>query len=719
MHKRQATARPAFAGNSAPATGRSREAAFFAVWLIGLIAALAWAYAPGLNAPFLLDDRESIVENPTLRQLHTAFLPPTGSGVTVSGRPLLNFTLAANYLCSGANPIAFRITNLCIHLANTLLLFGIVRRTLLLPRFRQRLGPRSFLLAGCIASLWSLHPLNTEAVTYVVQRAESLVALCYLLFFYCFLRRVSGGAIGWLVAAWITCLAGMNAKEVMVSAPIGLFFFDACFVSESYSAAYYNRKRFYWALGATWLWLAFLIWTTSGRGGSVGGDHSVSSLAYLCTQAKAILLYLRLAVWPASLVFDYGTLVESNALVIVACGVGVVALLAASFYGLKRGALAGFLGTVFFLVLAPSSSVVPIVTQTIAEHRMYLPLAAVIAVIVGALDAISRRSLIVSVGIAAIALTVVTHARNGVYRTAIELWTDTLAKQPINPRAHNNLGDALLTAQRPAEAIEEFKRALAIKPDLVEARTNLGLALLFTGDVNQALKELEIAQAHAPTNAAVLVNYGNALLEAGRPDEAMNHLRKALELNPHVAGGYYNLANALRQVGQADEARAAYEHALQENPNDAEAHTNYGALLRDAGQLDEAVTHCRTALELKPDSPIVRNNLGIALLMRGSFDEGVAQLKEALRLQPTSVETRLNLGAAYAQNGRTAEALEQFEAALPYAPASADLHNNIGVLYAQAGRYSEAQREFEAALKIDPDHPRAQQNLSALQSGAR
>ncbi len=223
----------------------------------------------------------------------------------------------------------YHIFNLIVHTLGSLALFGLVRRTLLQPALRARFGSAATPLALAVALLWAVHPLLTEAVTYVVQRAESLMGLFYLLTLYCFIRgtksasdtpgagrRRSPAAAPtlmdrrrkvWLLAAVGTCALGMATKEVMVSAPLLVLLYDRTFVAGSWRDAWAQRKGFYLSLGATWLLLGWLVLGTENRGGTAGLGLGDSVWTYALTQTRAIVLYLKLALWPHPLVFDYGT----------------------------------------------------------------------------------------------------------------------------------------------------------------------------------------------------------------------------------------------------------------------------------------------------------------------------------------------------------------------------------------------------------------------------
>jgi len=243
---------------------------------------------------------------------------------------------------------------------------------------RARFAAAGPWLALAAALLWTLHPLQTECVTYLSQRAETLMGLFYLLTLYAVIRGSQGPwSAVWYAVAAAACLLGMASKEIMASAPLCVLLYDRAFLAGSWRAAWRRRWKLYLALGGTWLYLGYLILTAHGRGGTVGFGLPITPWQHLRNQFVAICLYLRLAVWPHPLVLDYLGFWVHRFGEAAPYAVVVAGLLAATLAALWRRPKVGFLGAWFFLVLAPSSSVFPLV-ETVAEHRMYLPLAALV-----------------------------------------------------------------------------------------------------------------------------------------------------------------------------------------------------------------------------------------------------------------------------------------------------------------------------------------------------
>ena len=230
-----------------------------------LLLAVAAAYLNSLHGAFVWDDFPTIVQNPAIEHFASALRRPADVN-TASGRPLVGLSLALNYALGGRNPVGFHLFNLLVHAAAALALFGFVRRLALLPRWAGRFAPHATGLALGVAAVWALHPLQTQAVTFIVQRAESLMGLGYLLTLYLFLRAEGSRCPGlWRALAVAACALGMTAKEVMVSAPVVVLLFDRTFLAGSFRQALAAKKRFYGALFGTWLILGWLVVNLGGN----------------------------------------------------------------------------------------------------------------------------------------------------------------------------------------------------------------------------------------------------------------------------------------------------------------------------------------------------------------------------------------------------------------------------------------------------------------------
>ena len=703
------------------------------------------AYGRTFSGPLIYDDVASIVGNPSIRHLGSALFPPPGS--TVSGRPVLNFTLAINYAIGGASVAGYHATNLAIHVMAGLALFGVARRVLA-PRF----GGPGVTVAFCAALLWTVHPLLTESVTYVIQRAESLMGLFYLLTLYCLTRGHEAGGQrrrAWYALSITACCLGMGTKEVMVSAPLVALLFDRAFLAGSFREAWRRRRGVYAGLAATWAVVPFLVLSTHGRGGTVGFASGVPWWSYALTQFPAVVHYLRLCFWPHPLVFDYGGAVAATSLGVLPCALFVVALVAATGWALVRSPGIGFLGASFFAVLAPSSSIVPVVTETMAEHRMYLPLIPVVVLAVLGIQCLARRATLPLCLALSGALAWATWVRNESYASEERIWSATVAEAPGNERAQNDLGIVLArepgrldeaishfreavrlapdyadahynlglalsrVPARQAEAVGHYEAALSLRPDNFDAHENLGNALVALGRIPEAVGQYEVALRLRPDDVKAHYNLGSALSSLGRTAEAAAQFEEALHLRPDYPEAHYSLGNAFDSLGRTSDAISQFEEAVRLKPDFVEAHNNLGCELEKVpGRLDEAVAQFETALRLKPDHVEARYNLGSTLQrIPGRLEEAVLRYREALRLKPDYVEARYNLGNALYSLGRMEEAIAQYEEAIRLRPGYVAARCNLGIALKSVGRIQEAIAQYEEALRLRPDDATVHLNL--------
>jgi len=635
----------------------------------GIIAlAAVLAYGNSFAGVFVFDDLASIPDNPSIRHLWPLreVLAPAHGGMTVSGRPLINLSLALNYAVGALRPWGYHLFNLTVHILAGLALYGVLRRTLARTNPEAKADDDFWALATAL--LWTLHPLQTESVTYVVQRAEAMMGLFYLSTLYAFIRSVDSEPPRrslWAGLSVAACLLGMACKEVMVSAPVIVLLYDGTFISGSFRAAWRQRRFYYVSLAGTWLLEAWLVAQGGNRGGTSGWGSGVAAGQYWMTQFPAVIHYLKLAFWPQPLIFDYGLIWVQSVVAILPAILAVVILAGATLDLLRRRNAVGFLGFCFFALLAPTSLVAGN-RQVMAEHRMYLALAPVLIVAVLALRRMGRswpRLTLAVVFMLALPLALLTHRRNRDYRSELALYGDTVAKLPTNNFVQTAYGLALSDAGRSEEAMAHYRIAFALNPNFSDTYNDMGLTLY----------------------------------REGRLAEAIPYYQQGLKLNPHDASAHNDLGIALFRQGNFDQALAQYREALRIRPEHLETWDSLGNLFTREGKFPEAIAAYEHMLQIKPDYPQGLNNLGVALASAGRFDEAVARLRQALEQKPDYPEGENNLGLAYIQMGRAAEAIPYLEDAVRQRPDYARAHYNLGVALKAIGRPKESSAEFELA----------------------
>jgi len=534
----------------------------------------AAAYSNSFRCVFIFDDLPGICKNETLLRLWPIWpVLFSATAVTCVGRPLLNLSLAVNYALAGGykdgvlEVWGFHLFDLVTHILTGLVLLGVVRRTLLLPSIPERFRKAATGLAMAIALIWTVHPLQTESVTYLVQRCEAMVGFFYLLTLYSIIRASQARRpVAWYVVAVVACVLGTATKEVMATAPVVLFVYDRVFLAGSFREALRRRWVLYAFLVATWGMLAVLVLSSEGRAGSAGFGYGMGSWEYGRTQFKYVVHYLRLAFWPNPLVLDYGVRTVDTVAEILPYAIVVTLLAAGTAVALLRRPWIGFLGFWFFAILAPSSSFVPLVTQIAAEHRMYLPLAAVVTLVViggyaggtrllARLEAPDSRRKAIGVALAVALVGAVagvfgylTYRRNMDYSSDLTAWSDIATKVPDNARAQYTVGNCLGRRDRLDEAIERYKIALRLDPAYVDAHNNLGGVYLRQKKLKEAEAEYREAIRIRPTYAEAISNLGGVLAMQGRREEAIACFRQALRIKPGCIEAQGNLSRLLAQM---------------------------------------------------------------------------------------------------------------------------------------------------------------------------
>lgn len=657
-----------------------------------LIAAVGGAiYANSLSVPFVFDDDESIARNVFIRELWpltNAFKAPAKT--TVDGRPVLCLSLAINYAIGGLDVRVYHITNILIHICAALALFGVVRRTLLTEKLRPSFGDKANGVALAAALTWVAHPLCTQAVTYVIQRAESLMAMFYLLTVYCALRALHASRSRfWPFASVVACALAMGTKEVAISAPILVWLVDRTLFAGSFAAALRKRPVFYAALVGTMLIQIALVLDSPRPDAAGFGTAAQQPLAYLATQFGVIVHYLRLAVWPTGLCIDYAWPIAKTAMEIVPPMILIATIFIATIRAIAVNSAWGIAGSAFFMILAPTSSVLPMM-DPIFEHRFYLPLAVVcvsavclLAMLLKRLSAdIARRIAPVAITALVVTLGLLTVQRNAVYQTDLGLWQDTLAKRPEN----------------------------------VRAMVNVGIAHLLDGNDKDAVAVLMQAVEKNPRHAEAQQNLATALTRLGKFEDAIAHYEECLRHSENYYQAHYNLALVLEQLDRDQDAARHYEESLRIYPEYPEANEKYARLLARHGHVDEAIAHYEVALRHNPDSAVTHHAVGNLHVRAGRWDEAVEHYKAAHALDPDFLEATNNLGATLARLGNTDEAIQLLTAALSRHPDNAMLHANLGTVYLKAGDDESAERAFTSALKLDPNCKPAAVGLERLRS---
>lgn len=585
--------------------------------VIALVTAIAYANAlPPIFAG--LDAKESIRDNRYIRDLwppsHAMSLPlladtiaidPGSKGGTMVRRPVLSVSFAINRALLGGGARGYHVVNVLLHLATALLLFGLIRRTAVQSGYA-----RSDALAFAVAILWAAHPLQTESVTNLVQRAESLMGLFYVATLYAACRALSapGIATRWIVIAVVASALGMGTKETMVTVPVAALLYDWVFFCRR-PRDLLAHARLHVPVFATWTVLGVLIAFTAED--AARDFVEGKTLPYVLAQPRVILHYLRLAVWPDDLFVYINTRAfqfipgTTPLWQFVAPALLLATVLAIGLVACWRRRPLGFPLVLFFLILAPTSSIVA-TSDVLQEHRLYLSLAALLVVVVTATMRVlgdRPRIGIALLVVATVALGVRTHLRNQDYHSEFGMvYPGDMVQAVIFVVRHE------FAHGRIDEALELFRESLPRFPD----------------EAHRGRAHYELA---------------NLLAIEGRAAEAQSHYETALTLmrfsdSSLRAVAHYDIANYFAARGFPEEAQTYYQQALSEFPALALAHNNLGVLLAHEGDLDGAEFHLRKAIEMDPRHVLAKATLASILAVSGREAEALAELEQIVTKMP-------------------------------------------------------------------------------------
>jgi tetratricopeptide (TPR) repeat protein len=595
------------------------------VLLLLALLVTAAAYARGLDGQLQFDDTEGIERNPALKDLGGYLENQFLAGFARAGRPVVDLTFALNYRLGRLEPRNFHLTNLAIHLCVVLLAWAFTRAV------ARRAGMASGeWVAAAVAAAFALHPLQSQAVSYVSQRAESLASAFYIMTVLLLLRAEGPGPRAARVAALMGALLafglGLGTKAIVLTAPVAYLF--ASWVLSGAPSAGTQPARWRTRLAMTVPFFAIGVAAAMTTLRSLSGHTDagfdvpgVTAWQYLLTQAKVIVLYLRLLAWPSGQSVEWDVPVSTSLLepAVLASAALLVSILAGAMVlacwsrrregeGAAAARIVALGGLWFFLVLSVTSSVVPL-ADVMFEHRVYLASWGFFVAAAALAERATARWLADRAWVSVLALGLLLggwaaalHQRNAVWETREALWRDAITKAPDRPRPYLSLGWAYRVAGRHQEAIAQYREGLARarrEPEIeLKLVGNLGAALIHQERYAEAAQILGQGLARAPERLELLVNMGIALGELGDEAGAEAHLWRAARQGPENAWVWNSLGvrRLVRQDYQG--ALPLLERARSLQPDFAEAHFNAAQALDKVGRRGEACRAWREGLSL-------------------------------------------------------------------------------------------------------------------------
>jgi Flp pilus assembly protein TadD len=550
-------------------------------YIFGTVAALCCTfllYSPALHGPFVFDDAYLPFADPNAAEL------PLRAWVHV--RPVLMASYWLNFRFFGPDPFAYRCFNVVFHVAAAILLFFIFLKILEHARVRKSTGD---VLALFGAATFLFHPVQTEAVTYVASRSENLSVLLFFAAFVVFLYRRAPAA-SWPLAVVVLILYGtaLGVKEHTVTLPALLLLTDY-YWNPGFSLEGLRRNWRLWFLMGAGAAGGF-VWVFHHLSAAESAGFNVADFTwqqYFFTQWRAFFVYLRLFLLPLGQTLDYDFPISRSPLDQGAL-LGLLAILlilGAAIRWRRRYPLASYGLLVCLILLAPTTSVVPI-RDPIAERRLYLPMFGLLLVLLDFLRRwnVARRKLVLVLSVVSVGAGIWTYSRNRTWGDATALWEDTVAKSPRKARAHFHLAFAYFSQGRCGEALRHYEKVAELSDPDYRLLVDWGLAYDCAHQPDRALELLHRAARMNPT-AHVWTQIAMVRARQGGFGEALRSLETAQKLDPTFPLIYVYRGGVRFSTGQLEAAAADYRRALQFDPNSEQARRNLAmvqALLSDA-----------------------------------------------------------------------------------------------------------------------------------------
>jgi tetratricopeptide (TPR) repeat protein len=678
----------------------------------GLVVLVLLAYANALSVPFVYDDYGSIVENPSVHWRELSVENARAAWLrSTTRRVVANWSFGLDHRISGLDPSAYHATNIAIHVLASVAVYALLLH-LLCRRARAPVGGEGALrLAAWIgAAVFAVHPLGTQAVTYVVQRMASLAALFCVasLLLYARGRARTGARRGalWLASGLAWGLA-IGSKESAATFPAVIALYEWLFHRGA------DRRTALRLAGVVAVAAAASLLLMRFNYGDPFRDtfyHDFTLGERLLSQPRVLAYYVGLIAWPdpsrLSLMHDFapsrGAFAPWTTLPALALLLGAVYV---AVRVVDRRPLYVFALAWFGLALAVEQSVFPL--RLAHEHRLYLPLVGVAIAVAGAARSglARRRAPVLAVAVVVIGLLAfATHVRNRVWQDRASIWADVVEKSPSEGIAYANLAATHIEQERYDEALVWLERGRAAAPDYPGIARGIGVIHAVRGEYEEALALLQRAVALDPLDHAGIGQIGIVLVQMGRPQEALRYFEESTRIFEHPRNVNHH-GKALAQLGRYREAIPLHRRALELAPDDGYAHVALGAALVAVGRPAEARPWLERALEL--EDPVGAHIELAGVAWQGGDPSGaLAHLREAIALRPESLVAHNNLAWMLAtvddaalRDGAEALALIDVAESLIDEP-DADLLDTRAAAQAAVGRFGEARETALRAVSL-------------------
>jgi tetratricopeptide (TPR) repeat protein len=601
-------------------------------------------------------------------------------------QPLTWLSLMLDCQLFGSDPGWMHLVNLFLHLANTLLLFAVLRK------MTDSLWPSAF-----VAAAFAIHPMHVESVAWIAERKDVLSTLFWLLTLAAYVSYVKRPSIFRYLISLVLFAIGLMAKPMLVTLPFVLLLLDYWPLNRFNSqpaktsgrqphkpapihdglASLYRiiiEKIPFFVLSTVSSVITFL---TQQAGGGIVDIKTIPLKDRVGNACLSYAAYMGKMFWPQNLAVHY----PFNAVGSITLGQFVpyafllvgVSFLVLRFWRTRKYLLVGwfwFVGT-----LIPVIGLVQFTVSSYADRYTYIPYIGLFIVIAWGLPELlskwpqRKMALGISMVIVLTTLGICAHQQISYWNNSTALFSHAIEVTQNNYLAHNNLGIAYGSLGRHQDAIETYKQAIRIKPDFADAHYNRGVA------------------------------YGSL----GRYQDEIEAYKQAIRIKPNYAKAHYNLGIAYGSLGHHQDAIESYKQAIRIKPDYAMAHCNLGAAYGMLGRGQDAIESFKQAVRIKPDYADAHYNLGIAYGELGRHQDAVDAYKQAIRIKPDYAKAHYNLGVAYVNLGRHQEAIDAYKQAIRIKPDYAEAHSLLGVAYVTIGDKGSALEEYKILKTLDVD----------------
>lgn len=738
--------------------------AFGLIMIIALV-----AYGNAFHVPFQFDDRPNILDNPGIQIKTFTFgqIEQLIQNTYKENLRLFSFlTFGFNYYIGRLNPFGYHLVNLLIHMASGIFLYWFLFLTFNLPSLKERYGSSAFPIALYSSLLFVSHPIQTQSVTYIVQRMTSLAGMFCLLSMLLYVKgRLSKGKERLLsfTGAFISYFLGIFSKEnaAILLLFIGLYEF---YFFQNFELNIKRNRIFTYVTGSILIaGTLFLLFWGKGYLHYIAEGYKTLDFTLterLLTQSRVVLFYITLLVYPhpSRLNLDHDFLISRSIfdppMTLLSMAI-IAGLIAYSLWTAKKRPLLSFFILWYFGNLLIESSVFPL--ELIYEHRLYLPSVGPfvlfsIFVVKGwekviqirrqkaesrKQEAESRRQEIEvrmqkaggrgqgvegkiqeAVGSRQKAVGKIQEAEGGRQKTEsrrqgienLPLWIFIVLSSSLLCVAcyHRN------SIWRSEVAL--WEDCLKKSPNKARIHNNLGISYYNVRRYTEAVEAFQRAIRLKPDYPDACNNLGLAYKALASYPEAIEAFQKAIRAHPDFSAAIINLGATWTEMGQPERATDTLEKAMQFKPNDAGIANNLGTAYRKMGRYQEAIKAYQEAIRLRPDYSDAYSNLGLTYLGLGEHREAIEILTKASQQKPADAEIYNNLGVAFRKIGRPQEAIEAYQKAIQLKPEDPQAYNNLGLAYHSLGQYREATKAFKNAILLKPNNEEFHYNLGVTYS---